>query len=66
MFKLDMIQKLEPIDARAYAYAKQADMTSNRQQLLQTKHDGVCIKAEKKHQIRTPIRKSTVERRGPS
>jgi len=47
-FKLDMIQKLSPIGARAYAYARLARSTDYRQTALQKKHVGLTMKTTKK------------------
>jgi len=47
-FKLDMIQKLSPIDARAYAYARLARPTNYRQTTFQKKHVGLTMQTTKK------------------
>jgi len=46
-FKLDMIQKLSPIDARAFTYARLAQSTNYRQSTLQKKHVGLTMKTTK-------------------
>ena len=47
-FKLDMTQKLSPIDTMAFAYARQARSTSSRQDTLKKKHVGLVMKTTKK------------------
>jgi len=46
-FKLVMIQKLSPIDARAFAYARQAQYTNARQTTLKKKYVGLVMKTTK-------------------
>jgi len=61
-FKLDMIQKLSPIDARAHAYAKLARSTNYRQTTLQRTHVGLTMKTTKKPiKLAHPPKKDTTK-----